>query len=65
MGAEASPCGHRLLPELPDDLNQIRSTRAASSVPITRDRILLKAVSRGVDMSSLNGAKSQSSVVPN
>jgi hypothetical protein len=40
------------------------SILAASSVPTTRDRILLNAVSRERDESSLKGANPQSSVVP-
>src|SRR5688500_3559586 len=38
--------------------------RSASAVPSTRARTLAKAVSRLVDVSSLNGEKPQSSVVP-
>ena len=37
---------------------------AASAVPSTRARIFAKAVSRVVDVSSLNGENPQSSVVP-
>ena len=40
------------------------STRAASAVPSTRARILANAVSREVEVSSQNGEKPQSSVVP-
>jgi hypothetical protein len=49
------------------DLNysrQIPNSRAASSVPSTLEPILLKAVSRAVEVSSAKGAKPQSSVVP-
>ncbi len=41
------------------------SSREASSVPSTLARILLKAISRPVEVSSAKGAKPQSSVVPN
>ncbi len=41
-----------------------RRASAASAVPCTRAWIFAKAVSRVVDVSSLNGAKPQSSVVP-
>ena len=40
------------------------SSAAASSVPAIRARIFANAVSRAVDVSSPNGAKPQSSVVP-
>ena len=40
------------------------STRAASAVPATRARIFANAVSRLVEVSSENGEKPQSSVVP-
>ena len=39
-------------------------TSAASAVPSTRERIFANAVSRLVDVSSLNGENPQSSVVP-
>lgn len=43
---------------------QTPSWREASSVPSTLARILLKARSRAVEVSSAKGAKPQSSVVP-
>src|SRR5216683_1283741 len=52
-----------VLPILGDHRRPPRSS-SASFVPTTRARILAKAVSRLVDVSSLKGEKPQSSVVP-